>query len=261
MNINNLNKEIYYEVYKDNELVGVVFDEEYIKQISFNQDYHIIDKECFEYYDNGLYDDRDDFKDFSIINVIINNENKQYSFKNTIGFGICLIYKYCKDNNFSFQLVDALDVWGYDEIESFKYDKYENTPLVDKILSSLNEDNMSIISHFINVILYSNIQNEEELKKYEFGATHYMDGDKIKPLPNVLLKGDSDICLLDILTLKGLNCYSDIQDNKRKATERNDIIKWLTIFQLFANHNLTFYHCFYKMLLEGNIEDPFDFME
>ena len=60
---------------------------------------------------------------------------------------------------------------------------------------------MSIISHFINVILYANIQSEEELKKYEFGATHYMDGDKIKPLPNVLLKGDSDICLLDILTL------------------------------------------------------------
>ena len=174
---------------------------------------------------------------------------------------MCLIDRYYKENNISYELENIVqysysDEYGIEE-EIIVYNKNK---LVDKLLSILNDNNMGIIMSMINKIYSYQAETEETLKQIENLSTHYTIEGTEKECPIEWKRDFVSLCIYDNLTFEGIRNYDTVSQARKTSKTQKELIKSITIYQLFGHFDVTYIYSFYKLLFEENIEDPVEFI-
>lgn len=261
--LNDLIKTKYYAVYENDNCIGVYIDNDDYDNNNSNsnyKNYKYIEKECYDFYDDGNFDTAES-TEMVVLNISINEESQEISFMNSVGFALCVLHLHFKENNINYKINNIYE-YQYPYNNSFgEYKKYEHNELVNDLLLLLNDNNICIISSLINHILYFNLKTIEDLEEWEDGATHYAVSNENKEISIESKKEFIDICIFDILTLKGMRNHHIIENNVKSSISRKELIKNITIRELLENYDITYLYSFYKLLFEEEVVDPTEFIK
>ena len=257
--LNELKKDTYYAIYENDKLIGACESYEDYQELD-NSNLKLIEKECYEFYDDGNYDDANS-REIVEINVLINDKKEQYIFKNSVGFSICLLHNYFTENEIKYEFLNIIEYNYFCCGDLSPLKEYKMNSLTNNLLTILNYNNMCIISNLLNTLLYHKLELLEQLEKNEISSTHYTVDNVIKEVSIERIQGHFDICMYDVLTPQGMRNLDVLKDNKKKSKSRNELIKNITIYELLCHYDITFIYSFYKMLFEEEVIDPVEFIK
>lgn len=260
IDLTNLNKGYVNAVYNGDKIVSIYTDKEDAEYIlNANPTFILKEKQCFEFYENGNISK--EAYELTIVNLIVSDKVKEFAFNNSTGFALCALKLYFNKNNEEFTIEQITNYYySYDNYTT-DINCYKINPLIKNLLNCLTSKNFCVIANLINYILSYQCSTEEELKEYEFNSTHYTKDGETFEIPIEQVKNKSDICLFDNLTLDGFKNYSVIEKEKKQSSSKDDLIKWVTIYEFFASLEVTYVFQFYKLILNNKVEDPFEFID
>lgn len=86
VNLNDLKYDKYYEIYYNNEFIGVVRNKDVLNEnLLIDLKYTFIKQLCYEYYNDGNFDINESYG-IIIVNLLINNILTKKIFKNSIKY-------------------------------------------------------------------------------------------------------------------------------------------------------------------------------
>lgn len=256
---NELKKDTFNAIYENDKLIGACEIYEDYQELD-NCNLKLVEKECYEFYDDGNYDDAHS-TEIVEINVLVNNKKEEYIFKNSVGFSICMLYNYFTENKIKYEFLNITEYHYFCCSDLRPLKEYKMNSLSNELLTILNYNNICIISSLLNTLLFHELGLIEELEENEILSTHYTVDNITKEVPIERIQGHFDICIYDILTHEGMKNLDLLKENKKKSNSRKELIKNITIYELLVDYDITFMYSFYKMLFEEEVIDPVEFIK
>ena len=243
-----------YEVYNNDEYICPIKDEQkLIKFLENKQDYYVKKVDCYCDLNSILYDE-DSAYDYCMIKskAVIDDKVYEYRTEGTNGFCAMITYMLLKQQGLwsNYTKIDLIEA-NYRFNEDVKIKTFTTNKLVNDLLCKIDENNFRIIQYLIDIILDNNLESLDDLREPGLEDLELEDMQE-ENLKNILKEAEQvlfyDLCIYDLLSLKGHRVYSKLKKLYEEASLL-DKVKYFIIIEVFKHYDVYFTYNAYKMII------------